>query len=111
MKYSKKAIMVLNVISMIFMLLMCSELFLRYPVNHGGGFYCYLPIILLLNIIHIVMFAVFKCGKFGMFVSFICLLIIVFSDLFNLYVHYDVWVKRGMPNFGEFKVNNPVGDL
>ena len=82
--------------------LMCVEIALRYPCNHGAGFHSYMFYAVWMLILAIVNAVVLKGRKEGIYLSIICMLFIFLSGKFNLYVSYDDWIKRGMPSFGGF---------
>lgn len=83
---------------------MVFEIWWSYPSNHGGGFYSYLIPTLISMILGITNILLFKGSKTLFLLSIICLVLIFISDCFNLYVNYDVWLMRGMPNFGEYTI-------
>ena len=83
---------------------MVFEIWWSYPSNHGAGFYCYFIPTLILMILGITNIFLFKGSKALFILSIICLVLIFISDCFNLYVDYDVWLLRGMPNFGEYTI-------
>ncbi len=82
------------------LLLICGEIVFRYPCNHGAGFYCYLYPVCGLLVILFVQGFLFKWSKIGICVSLLCLMLILCSDWFNVYVDYNTWIKRGMPDWG-----------
>ena len=86
--------------SAILLLLMCGEIAFRYPCNHGAGFYCYLYPVCGLLAVSFVHGGLFKGSKVGICVPLLCLMLILCSDWFNVYVDYNTWVKRGMPDWG-----------
>ena len=81
---------------------MCMEILLRYPCNHGAGFYCYLYPVCGLIVLSGTYGFFLRGSKGGFILSFICLILILVSDLFNVYVDYDVWTHRGMPDWGHY---------
>ena len=82
---------------------MCAELWLRYPDNHGGGFYGYVEFILSLLVLAAINAFAWKGWKAGIFASIMCLALVYLADWFNLNVDYLEWISRGMPDFGEFR--------
>ena len=42
-----------------------------------------------------------KGSKIGIYLSLLCLMLILCSDWFNVYVDYDTWTSRGMPDWGQ----------
>jgi len=81
--------------------MMCAEIVLRYPCNHGAGFYLYLPLVCGLIVVSLVYGFGLKGAKTGLVLSLLCLALIVCSDWFNIYVDYDTWIGRGMPSWGQ----------
>lgn len=81
-------------------MLIGGEVMLRYPCNHGAGFYCYLYPVYGLIILSGFYGFILRVSKIGFFMSLLCLILILISDLFNVYVDYDVWTRRGMPDWG-----------
>ena len=98
--------------SVIIILLICVEVIFRYPCNHGAGFYRYLYLVSGLIILSGIYGFHFKESKFGFCLSLICFILIIVSDLFNVYVDYDVWTRRGMPEWGcpTFDAISQVGE-
>ena len=92
--------------SVVIILLICGEIILRYPCNHGAGFYCYLYPVCGLIVLSGVYGFFLRRSKIGLILSLICLVLILVSDLFNVYVDYDVWTHRGMPDWGQFTYGN-----
>lgn len=86
--------------SVIIILLICGEVIFRYPCNHGSGFYRFLYPVCGLIILSGVYGFFLKESKLGFCLALICLILIIVSDLFNVYVDYDVWTHRGMPEWG-----------
>ena len=86
--------------SVAIVMLICGEVILRYPCNHGSGFYCYLYPVYGLSILSGFYGFILRKPKIGFFMSLLCLILILVSDLFNVYVDYDVWTRRGMPDWG-----------
>jgi chromate transport protein ChrA len=84
------------------LLLMIVELLLRYPCNHGGGFWGYSSIITIFIILNIINLFISKDARVGLCFSLLCLVFLFLSDYFNLYVSYDTWIERGMPDWGSF---------
>ena len=95
----------------ILLLVMCGELVLQYPCNHGGGLRGYLPVILTFLMMNLSCRIWLKASCKAICVSLMCLLVLCLSDCFNLYVHYDVWLRRGMPNFGSFCLQKGDGGM
>ena len=87
--------------SVILLLLICGELVFRYPCNHGAGFYRYLYLVCGLIAVSFVNGFLLKGSKIGIYLSLLCLMLILCSDWFNVYVHYDTWTSRGMPDWGQ----------
>lgn len=90
--------------SAIMILLICGEAILRFPCNHGAGFYHYLYLICGLIILSGFYGFYLRESKIGFILSLICLILILLSDLFNVYVDYNVWTNRGMPDWGHYGV-------
>jgi hypothetical protein len=84
--------------SVVIILLICGEVVLRYPCNHGAGFYYYLYPVCGLIVLSGFHGFILRKSKLGFFLSVICLILL--SDLFNVYVDYDVWTRRDMPDWG-----------
>ena len=82
------------------LLLMIGELLLRYPCNHGGGFWGYSYIIVTFMLLNFISHFIYKGSRVGLYISLCCLMLLFLSDFFNLYVSYDTWTKRGMPDWG-----------
>lgn len=100
MKYGKVYNVIAVILPTIVLLMMSGELIMRYPSNHGGGFYCYaFPIIVAMAIGMVNRFLIGN-SICAILLSISCLLLMILSDWFNLYVEYDVWLRRGMPEFG-----------
>ena len=87
--------------SVILLLLICGEIVFRYPCNHGAGFYCYLYLVCGLIAVSFVNGFLLKGSKIGIYLSLLCLMLILCSDWFNVYVDYDTWTSRGMPDWGQ----------
>lgn len=87
--------------SVILLLLICGEIVFRYPCNHGAGFYRYLYLVCGLIAVSFVNGFLLKGSKIGIYLSLLCLMLILCSDWFNVYVHYDTWTSRGMPDWGQ----------
>ena len=81
--------------------LLCCEIAFRYPCNHGAGFYCYLYPVCGLIVVSFVYGFLLKGSKVGLCLSLMCLLLILCSDWFNVYVDYNIWTRRGMPDWGQ----------
>lgn len=80
------------------LLLMIMELLLRYPCNHGGGFWGYSSIITIFIILNFINLFISKDARVGLCLSLLCLVFLFLSDYFNLYVSHDTWIERGMPD-------------
>ena len=87
--------------SVILLLLICGEIVFRSPCNHGAGFYCYLYLVCGLIAVSFVNGFLLKDSKIGIYLSLLCLMLILCSDWFNVYVDYDTWTSRGMPDWGQ----------
>lgn len=86
--------------SVALMSLICGEIIFRYPCNHGAGFYCYLYPVCGLIVVSFVYGFPLNGSKAGICLSLLCLILILCADWFNVYVDYDTWISRGMPNWG-----------
>ena len=84
-------------------LLMAGELFFRYPCNHGGGFWGYIYIITIFILLNMVTLFRFTVSRIGLLISLLCLLLLFLSDYLNMYLSYDTWVERGMPDWGTYQ--------
>jgi len=88
-------------------LLLLVELWIRHPINHGSGVTGYLYAYAAINgILFIAAFVRSKhpnisCVVFLTIGAATCFVI----DRYNIYTDYDLWLSRGMPNWGE--VSNP----
>lgn len=86
--------------SVMLLLLICCEIAFRYPCNHGAGFYCYLYPVCGLLALSLVYGFMLNGSKLGILFSSLCLILILCSDWFNVYVDYNTWTRRGMPSWG-----------
>ena len=85
---------------LVLLLLIGGEIVFRYPCNHGAGFYCYLPVVCVLIVVSFVYGFLMKGSKIGIYISLACIVLILCSDWFNMYVDYNTWISRGMPDWG-----------
>ncbi len=96
---------------LVLLLLMCVEIAFRYPCNHGAGFYCYLYLACGLVVASFAYGFGLKESKVGIVLSLLCLMLIICSDWFNIYVDYNTWIRRGMPNWGRAVFVDAKDDL
>ena len=82
---------------------MVGGVLLRYPCNHGAGYGGYLYPSLAAFVFSIVVYVVFKKAAIGVLLALACVLMILAADALNLYIPYETWIGRGMPDFGEFR--------
>lgn len=75
------------------------------PTNHWGfdiRFLYIVPALSLCYIFYLIIFGIFdKKYIITLFASLVFMLTIYIFDNWNLLVEYEVWIKRGMPNFGQ----------
>lgn len=78
-----------------------------YPSNHGGG---YFEEVVISAIFWMIAFAVGQYLKALSKLSVVFVSVLVFisivCDIFNLNVHYETWIKRGMPDWGQFVIGS-----
>ena len=96
--------------SVVLLMLICAETIIRYPCNHGAGFYCYLYPACGLSLFAFFYGFFLNGSKIGFCISLVCLGLILCSDWFNLYVDYDTWTRRGMPDWGQISSISMQGE-
>ena len=79
------------------------EIWVKYPCNHGGGLA--LPVALgvlalVLNLLWMVRVRRVSWFRIGALVSLALLLLA--CDRFNVSLSYEEWIRRGMPEWGEW---------
>ena len=81
---------------------------IRYPDNHGAGpsFFVFLFVGILLGALLIcttskskIIIVIICCSFSGLFITYLV-------DRYNIMVDYDVWIERGMPEWGNALKDN-----
>lgn len=79
---------------------------IRYPGNHAGSIYVYLPqFIASSSYFAIRLGGALRFSRIGLIASLLGCLLVVSCDVFNIWISYDVWVERGMPDWGCLKAD------
>ena len=89
------------VVPALFLLDIAVNLLARFPDNHGSGFeYLYRPFYWSWGAILLVGLPFRKIDLRGLACGFAVLAMFFFSDKYNLYLEYEEWLCRGMPEWG-----------
>ena len=106
MKKLDLAISAGSILAVVF-LLVC--IVIRCPNNHAGSVYHFLPCFISMLVYQVSRLGRFSCvGRIGLMASVLGCVLIISCDFFNVRVSYDVWVERGMPDWGYLKVDIAV---
>lgn len=95
--------LVVTIIVTVLLISMTLCLFFRFPCNHAGSAYVYLPFFATALPYLVWRLRTRRISvKIGILVSVIGCLFVVSCDVFNMWISYDVWIDRGMPEFFTF---------
>lgn len=88
-------------------ILLTLEIMIRFPVNHSeNGMLLYLipiPILYVVNLMACIREKKLLLKNF--YYASALLIGIIFCDVCNCLVPYSIWTKRGMPDWGEYKIS------
>ena len=82
-------------------LLLVAEVWLKYPSNHGGSAYEYANIAFFSIFVNVVYMIFSRRLAICRVLAFACFFALLYAcDRFNVLVHYDEWIARGMSDWG-----------
>ena len=82
-------------------LLLVAEVWLKYPSNHGGSAFEYANIGFFSLFVNLVYMISSRRLAICRILAFACFFALLYAcDKFNVLVHYDEWIARGMPEWG-----------
>ncbi len=91
------------VVPMLFLLVVIANLLARFPDNHGDGFdYLYQPFYWSWGLVLFFGIPFRTIDLRGLVCGLSVLALFFFSDKYNLYLEYEEWLCRGMPEWGSF---------